>query len=327
MRRKMRFMILMLAVAVMISACGSGNGASNGTSDAGAAGTSGAAAGAETITVTHQLGKTEVKKNPQKVVVFDFGALDTLDKLGVEVAGVPQANIPSYLSKYKDAKYANVGSLKEPDFEAVSELAPDLIIISGRQSEAYKELSEIGPTIYMGVDTNDYMNSFKHNVEILGQIFGKEDAVKTELDSIDSAVAELHDKASASNAKGLVVLANEGSLSAYGPKSRFGLIHDVFGVSPVDSNIEVSTHGQSISYEYITEKNPDYLFVVDRGAVVTAEGAEQTTARESLENELVKKTNAYKNGHIVYLNPEYWYLSGGGLESVTEMINEVSEAM
>ena len=60
-----------------------------------------------------------MKKNPEKVVVFDFGMLDTLDELGVEVAGLPQANVPAYLSKYEDAKYANVGSLKEPDFEAI----------------------------------------------------------------------------------------------------------------------------------------------------------------------------------------------------------------
>ncbi|GJM75014.1 hypothetical protein HMSSN036_72300 [Paenibacillus macerans] len=61
-------------------------------------------------------------------------------------------------------------------------------------------------------------------------------------------------------------------MSAYGPGSRFGLIHDVFGVPAVDDTIEASTHGQSISFEYVAEKNPDYLFVVDRDAVVTEEG-------------------------------------------------------
>ena len=53
-----------------------------------------------------------MEKNPEKVVVFDFGMLDTLDELGIEVAGVPQANVPSYLSKYEDSKYTNVGRLE-----------------------------------------------------------------------------------------------------------------------------------------------------------------------------------------------------------------------
>ena len=39
------------------------------------------------------------------------------------------------LSKYEDAKYANVGSLKEPDFEAIHALKPDVIFISGRQAD------------------------------------------------------------------------------------------------------------------------------------------------------------------------------------------------
>src|SRR5699024_11582782 len=36
----------------------------------------------ETVTIEHELGTTEVPKKPEKVVVFDFGILDTLDKLG-----------------------------------------------------------------------------------------------------------------------------------------------------------------------------------------------------------------------------------------------------
>ena len=87
------------------------------------------------MTIKHELGETTVTKNPEKVVVFDFGMLDTLDELGIEVAGLPQSNIPSYLSKYEDEKYANLGSLKEPDFEAIHALKPDVIFISGRQSD------------------------------------------------------------------------------------------------------------------------------------------------------------------------------------------------
>src|SRR5699024_7774833 len=86
-----------------------------------------------TITITHELGETTVQKNPEKIVVFDFGALDTLDKLGIDVVGVPKGNIPTYLKKYEAKEYENVGSLKEPDFEKIAQIDPDLIIISGRQ--------------------------------------------------------------------------------------------------------------------------------------------------------------------------------------------------
>ncbi|WP_283246466.1 siderophore ABC transporter substrate-binding protein [Paenibacillus sp. Marseille-Q4541] len=319
-------MVMMLTV--VLAACGTDSkteaeGGAETNTAAGSNGTSEPVESAE-VTVKHKLGETTVKTNPEKVVVFDMGILDSLDKLGVNVTGVPQANIPPYLEKYNDSKYANVGSLKEPDFEKIAEISPDLIIISGRQSDAYEELSKIGKTIYLGVDTTRYMDSYKENMEILGQIFNKTDEINTEVTKVEDEIKALNEKVTASGKNALIILANEGKISAYGAGSRFGIIHDVFGFTPADENIEVSTHGQSVSFEYIVEKDPDYLFVVDRG-VINAEG-DASSAKDLVENSLVKNTKAYKDGHIVYLDANYWYLSGGGLASVSEMVKEVSGA-
>src|SRR5699024_6803121 len=101
----------------------------------------------EIVTVSHTFGETEVEKNPEKVLVFDFGALDSLDALGIDVTGIPQQTIPAYLEKYAGDEYENLGGLKEPDFEAIAQIDPDLIIISGRQGEVYEELEKLGPTI------------------------------------------------------------------------------------------------------------------------------------------------------------------------------------
>lgn len=305
-----------LFTAILLAACGNEDNAKNASS-------SNPKNDSEEITIKHELGETKVKKKPEKVVVFDFGVLDSLDKLGVEVTGVPQANIPPYLEKYKDSKYENVGGLKEPDFEKISEIAPDLIIISGRQADSYEKFAEIAPTLYMAIDTKNYMDSFANNMKTLGKIFDKEKEVEAELANIHEQIETVKAKAKEIEGKALIVLTTGGKVSAYGPGSRFGIIHDVLGIKPVDANIEVSTHGQSISFEYIAEKNPDYLFVVDRDAVV--EG--KPSAKQTIENELVKKTNAYKNNRIIYLNPNYWYLSGGGLISVAEMINEVEKGI
>jgi iron complex transport system substrate-binding protein len=319
---------LLVVLSVVLAACGGSKTAENTGASSGTGSEANAAAeqSNDEIVIKHKLGETTVKKNPEKVVVFDYGVLDTLDQLGVEVAGVPQEGVPSYLAKYNDAKYTNVGGLKEADFEKVNAMKPDLIIISGRLQDSYEELSEIAPTIYMAVDTEDYMNSLTSNVKTLGEIFGKEKEAEEALASIDTSVKALKDKVTAAGKNALVVLTNEGKLSAYGAGSRFGVIHDVFGFTPADANIEVSTHGQSVSFEYVMEKNPDYLFVVDRSAVVAGSG-EATPAKQVIENDLVKNTNAFKDGHIVYLDPDYWYLSGGGLESIQEMIKEVDKSI
>src|SRR5699024_4607983 len=208
--KRVSMVLMFLFITVIVAACGGGKEQVDSSA--------GDAEGNELV-IEHELGETPVQKNPEKVVVFDFGMLDSLDKLGVEVAAVPQANIPSYLSKYEDSKYVNAGSLKEPDFEAISEIQPDLIIISGRQQDLYDELSKIGPTIYMGVDTSRYMESYTENANTLAEIFDKQAEVDAELENVNEAIEQLHTKATETGNMALIIFANEVNVSDYGPAS------------------------------------------------------------------------------------------------------------
>lgn len=278
-----------------------------------------------TVTVVHSLGETPVPKNPKNIVVLELGILDALSALEVEVAGVPLSSaLPEYLNSYTDESvYTNVGSLKELDMEAIYALEPELIIIGGRQADYYEELSKIAPTINLAVDNTDYMASFKTNMDYLGQIFGKEAEVAEKVAAVEEKVEALTEKATEMDVTGLIALANDGAFSVYGPGSRFGIIHDTFGIKPVDETIEVSTHGQNASFEYIVEQDPDYLFVVDRAAV--AGGG--TSAEELFSNELMTTTSAYKNDNIVYLDANVWYTAGGGFTGTETMVDEISTAL
>jgi len=277
---------------------------------------------AQTVTVQHSLGRAVVRKNPARVIVFDYGSLDTLERLGIEIIGLPKSNLPAVFAKYNDNKYENVGTLFEPNFEKIYGLRPDLIIVSSRQAEVYKELSRIAPTIYMEVAGSDYIGSVRKNARILGEIFGREDYIEGELEKINRAAEELKEKVKASGKNALIVMANDGSLSVYGAGSRFGVIHDEFGFIPVDRGIQVVNHGQSVSFEYILEQNPDYIFVIDRAAVTGG----SISAKQMFENELIKETAAYKNGNIVYLNSEIWYVASGGLSGTLTMIEDIASA-
>ncbi|MDT2836835.1 siderophore ABC transporter substrate-binding protein [Enterococcus durans] len=266
--------------------------------------------------------RVEVQKNPQKVVVFDNGSLDTLDALGVgdRVIGAATRSLPSYLDKYKDVESA--GGIKEPDLEKINQLQPDLIIISGRQSDYKEELAKIAPTLYLAVDTKEPWESVQQNVNALAEIFGKEDKAKEELATLTKEIEETKEKASKLEQTALITLVNEGQLSAYGSGSRFGLVHDVFGFKQADDQIEASTHGQSVSYEYILEKNPGILFVVDRTKAIGGDDSKDNVSA----NELVAQTDAGKNDQVISLQPDVWYLSGGGLESMKLMIEDVNQA-
>src|SRR5690625_1693266 len=271
------------------------------------------------VTVNHELGETDVPKNPEKVIVFDFGMLDTLDYLNIPVVGVPQMNIPQYLEKYTSDDYENIGSLKEPDFEKIANIDPDLIIISGRQSELYDELKKLVPVIYLRIDNERYFESFKENVKVIGEIFSKEDEIEQALAEIDAQIASIKEEAETINKNSLIILANDDKISAYGENSRFGIIHDVFGIAPVDINIEASTHGMNVSFEYVAQQNPDLLYVIDRSAAI----GEEPAAKNIVENELMKSTTVMQNDTIYYLNHDVWYLSGGRIISIQKMIEEI----
>lgn len=267
--------------------------------------------------------KVTVPVNAKKIVVFDSSLLDTVDALGEgdKVIGVPVKNLPTYLKQYGDRE--SVGGVKEPDLEKINALKPDLILIASRQADFKDELAKIAPTVYLATDTKDSWNSAQKNIETLASLFGKESEAKKKIAKIETSIDALKAKDQALNARSLVVMTNENSLSAFGPGSRYGIVYDTFGLTPVDETLEPSTHGSSISYEYLLEKNPDYIFVVDRTKAI---GGDQSTTNLA-DNALVKQTNAGKNQHVITLDSQVWYLAGSGLESLPIMIDEVSKGL
>lgn len=118
----------------------------------------------------------------------------------------------------------------------------------------------------------------------------------------------------------LVTMYNEGNLSGFGPKSRFGYIYDLYGFQTVTGDIVDSTrHRSNFGFEAILEYNPEVLFVIDRTA---ATGGASNIAKD-MENDIIKQTEAYKSSRIVYLDGALWYLGGSGLQSELAKIEEI----
>ncbi|MEI3852897.1 MULTISPECIES: siderophore ABC transporter substrate-binding protein [Ensifer] len=278
---------------------------------------------AETLKIEHSSGDTDVEKNPKTVLVYDFGMLETLDMLGIPVAGVPGAAIPPSLEKYKADSYPKIGTLFEPDYEAINAAEADLVIVGGRSQAKYADVAKIAPTIDLTSDDKDLIGSVKKNAEILGQIFGKEAEIKANVEKLDASIEKLRGIA-AEKGTGLVLLTTGGKISAYGKGSRFGVLHDVFGIKPADSELQVATHGQAVSYEYILETNPDWIFVVDRDAAI---GQQAQPAAALLDNELVRQTKAWKDGHVVYLDSAKLYLTASGLKSQQDIVDQLTQAL
>lgn len=281
----------------------------------------------EIIKVQHALGETEVSSNPKKVVVFDYAVLDAMQALEIDsVAGVPQdSSIPEYLSEYKGSEYVNIGGLKEPNLEKINEIQPDLIIINGRQNSFYEKFSEIAPTISLSKEDGKYMESVTKNMEIIGNIFDKEDEVKKELENINKKIEDINKEVVKNNYKATTLMASEGNLSVFGADSRFGIIYNEFGFKNTDDNIAASDHGQDVSYEYVANQDVDFMFVIDKSVI--SNNNNEKAAKELLNNDLVNNSKVAKEGKIVYLDTHSWYLSDGGIISTNSMIDEIKAAI
>ena len=361
-RRRLLATTLSTAGLLLLAACGSKTASSSGSQSSGtetaaSTGVSGTAAssGKTTtypVTIKHAQGETTIKEAPRRVVVLDYGVLDSMNALGLAdlVVGVPKSggNLPESLSQFQDDKYKDMGGLKEPKEEAIAEAGPDLVIVAGRTAKSYGTFSQKFTTIDMSVKPQGASGSAAATPEqggeggngdkgkknepsasmteiltshatILGSIFGKTSEAEVKVKEFTDAAAEVAALAK-NTGKGLCLMTTGGKVSAFGKGSRFDVLFDEFGVSEAVENVDEATHGEAVSFEFIGQANPDVLFVLDRDATIGQEGS---SAKEILDNELVTATNAWKNNKVHYLNGPDWYLLGAGFGVSPRMAKEI----
>ena len=310
--------LLAAALALGLAACGQ-------QTDSKAASDNTSQAAGEQIKLSSKAGDISIPANVSKIAVMDYTSLDTIVALGAsdKVIGLPLSSaVPTSLASFKDGKYADFGAVNNVNLEKLAAAQPQLVISADRLQKQTDALKQIAPTYHYSIDTNNYWQSFHEQTLNLAKIVGKTSEAEQKLKALDEEAAKLSEKTKGKTA--LIVLVNNDKLMAFGQHSRFGLIHDKLGFTPAGASIKVGTHGQSISYEYITEKNPDYLFVIDRASAVTGKSG---GAEAALNNDIIKQSKAAKENHIVYLDANNWYLMNGGLNAMHEMVTEVGSAI
>ncbi|WP_417259132.1 siderophore ABC transporter substrate-binding protein [Celeribacter sp.] len=274
---------------------------------------------ADTVTVETYTGPAEVPANPETIAVFDIAALDTLDALGVKPAGTIGNAYVDYLSTEGTE---TVGSLFEPDYEALAALSPDLIIAGGRSAKVVPELAKVAPTIDMTI-WEDTLGQSLDRLDAYGKIFDKQDEAAALKEKVDSKLAAAKEAASTAGSA-LIVMTNGPKVSAYGSGGRFGWLHSAVGLPEAVEAVEQTTHGEAVSFEFIRDANPDVLIVIDRLAATGQEGA---SAQSTLDNALVQDTNAWKNDKVLYLDAARLYIAGGGIQALMYTLDELTAGL
>lgn len=283
-------------------------------------------ADAATVTVPSNLGEVEVAQLPERVAVLDNTAMETLQAWGITPVAIPtQLVSPERFSAWiEDEAIADVGTHREPDFEALAAAEPDLIIGGYRFTEYTDELAAIAPTIDIaGNQDHDggYVASLREQTTSLGAIFGHEaeaEALIAELDAAAEAAAE-----AATGQSVFLGIVNGGKLD--NGAERLSRMADAIGMTDVFAGEAGDIHQDSgLAPETIAQADPEWVIVLDRDAAAGEPDAQP--ARQVIEsNPALAGTRFVTEGQIVYLEDDFYRTEGA--QAYARAFDQIAQAM
>ncbi len=242
-----------LAAVLLVSACGGpGSGAESGTRP-----------------VTHAMGVTAVPDQAKRVVVLDTQELDAAVSLGVTPVGATRASaseeLPSFLAgKVPPGSITTVGTIQDPDLEAIAALEPDLILSSKlRHERIHPQLQAIAPTV-LSERTGD---AWKDNLLLYGDALGRVPEAQRLLAAYRARAADLGRRLNAPQTTVSVVRQTSEDLRLYGPRSFVGSVLADAGFARPDSVRNAPKTFVEIGPEQVTQADADVVYATVYGDV------------------------------------------------------------
>ena len=163
---------LLLALALLASACGDDDSTADATVDSASTTNAATAGEADDRTVEHAMGSTQVPSEPERVVVLDSSFLDAALALDITPIGATEAEVGAGMPDYLADQVADidvVGLTDAPNIEAIAALRPDLILgAKVRHETLYDQLSEIAPTVFTESSGTNWKDGFTVTADALG---------------------------------------------------------------------------------------------------------------------------------------------------------------
>ena len=197
----LRSLLLLVAVSLLVAACGSSDSESSSTSRQA---TSAADGVTFPQTVEHKFGSTTVSKQPERIVIVGLTEQDTVLELGYKPIATTEwygdqryAVWPWAREALGDARPTVLSNADGFDYEKIAELRPDLIIgvNAGMERKDFDQLSKLAPTIPAGKGSTDYFSPWDQQVELIARALGKPEEGRALIQKVKDAYA----KAAAAN--------------------------------------------------------------------------------------------------------------------------------
>lgn len=176
MRRPIRFLILLLFIALLSIACQSDSVESLTAEESPSAATA-------CSVIAHAMGETCVPIDPQRIVVLDYVMLDHTIALNQKPVGSPL----KYARPDLKAGIVDLGDSSAINLERVLELQPDLILGTTLSPPTYSQLTQIAPTVLINYA---HSGEWKEHFTFVGEALGKSDEVKQIMADYNQRVAD-----------------------------------------------------------------------------------------------------------------------------------------
>ncbi|GAB2577605.1 iron-siderophore ABC transporter substrate-binding protein [Streptomyces capparidis] len=300
-------------LALLTAACGS--------SDSG----EGGEGAASTRTVRTAKGPVKVPQSPKRVVVLDTAELDSALTLGVTPVGATRADVAGgflgYLGEERTEGIEDVGTIGQPNLEAIAALRPDLILTNGaRDADRYDELTAIAPTVMTETTGHPWKENFQVHADALNK---KAEAAKVVAAYRDHAAKVTKAAGGAARAKqtevSVVRFVEGANTRLYGRQSYIGTILADVGLGrPKTQDID----------EMMVEISPEKADLAAGDVIFHSTYGDPDKARrkEVTGGALWKNLEAVRADRVFAVEDELW-IQGIGYTAAGRILDELQRAL
>lgn len=259
--------------------------------------------------------KVTSSNGEEVVVATSVAVTEILDKLGVEVSGVPTT---SYELPENTEGATEVGSPMNPDLEIIKSLNPTCVVsVDTLGSDFEKQFTENNiPSMFVNLSTVD---GLKETITALGEKFDKSEEATEIINELEDKEKELTLTNEENNQEVLILFGAPGSVMVSTDSSYVGNLVKLAGGNNIFES-ETSSYIQ-VNMEEIIKRNPDKILIMTHAVPEEA----KKTVEEEFAKETWQQLSAIKNNQVYYLENGYFGMSAN--LQVIEALDKLGEIL
>jgi iron complex transport system substrate-binding protein len=269
--------------------------------------------------VQHEMGKTEVCGQPQKVAALSPHILDSMLALGVQPVAYaeseelkiqtydnPAEQIP-YIGKWVTTKPIGLGDRKSPSLERLTLVKPDLILgEKWLHKEEYPLLSQIAPTLIFSDEQSDGQQVWQQDIKGIAKTLGRDNQAEKLLTAFDQQIAKtltILKPTLQTYPRVLLLNSNLTTYVASQPESTTGRLLKEIGFEVVQPR---GVQGDAeISWEILPQIETDMIIVLS-WSDDSFYNPEDTMQEKWAKNPLLNSMPVFQQGRVYFVDYQLW---------------------